>query len=52
MWKYRIFCDFKGVGRRHLGFSKIRHFNAVGANERHHAKFHQNRSKGCRDMAI
>jgi len=23
-----------------------------GANMRHHVKFHQNRSNGCRDMAI
>jgi len=23
-----------------------------GANVRHHAKFHQNRSNGCKDMAI
>jgi len=23
-----------------------------GANMHHHAKFHQNRSNGCRDMAI
>jgi len=23
-----------------------------GANIRHHAKFHQNRPNGCRDMAI
>jgi len=24
----------------------------LGANVRHHAKFHQNQSNGCRDMAM
>ena len=44
------FCDFPDGGCRHVEFSKIRDFNglsAVGANMRHHAKFHQNRSNGC-----
>jgi len=46
---------FKDGGRRHLGFSKIQNFNdasAARANIRHPATFHQNWSKGCRDMAI
>jgi len=45
--KYRDFCDFQDGGRRHLGFSKIRNFNGlspVGADMRHHAKFHQNQT--------
>jgi len=53
--RYRDFCDFPDGGCRHVEFSKIRNFNglsAVGANMRHHAKFHQNRSNGCKDMAI
>ena len=50
-----IFVIFYNGGCCHLEFSKIRNFNglsAVGGNMRHHAKFHQNRSSGCRDMAI
>jgi len=50
-----IFVIFQDGGRRHLEFSKIQNFNgrsAVGANMRHRAKFHQNRSNGCRDIAI
>jgi len=50
-----IFVIFQDGGCRHLEFSKIRNFNdlsAVGANMRHRANFHQNRSNGCRDMAI
>jgi len=38
-----------------LNFQKFKiltTFPLYGANTRHHAKFHQNRSKGCRDMAI
>jgi len=53
--RYRDFCDFQNCGYRHLEFSKIQNFNgrsAVGANVRHLAKFRQNRSNGCRDMAI
>jgi len=54
--RYRDFCNFQDGGRRHLGFSKkIRNFyrrSSLGANMRHRAKFHQNRSHGCRDMAI
>jgi len=49
------FCDFQDGGCRNLEFSKIRNFNglsAVGGKMRHHAKFHQNRSNGCRYMAI
>jgi len=40
---------------RHLEFSKIQNFNglsAIGANVRHHAKFHQNGSNGCNDMTL
>jgi len=40
--RYRDFCDFQHGGRRHVGFSNICQC----------AKFHQNRSYGCRDMAI
>ena len=51
-----FFCDFEDGGCRHLEFSKIRNFNspsAVGGQYvRHYAKFHQNRSNGCKDMAI
>jgi len=50
-----IFVIFQDGGRRHLGFSKIRNFNGlslVGDNMHHLAKFHQNRSIGCGDMAI
>jgi len=50
-----IFSDFQDGGRRHLGFSKIPNFNglsAVRGSLRHRAKFHQNRSNGCRYMAI
>jgi len=53
--RYRDFCDFQDGGCRHLKFSKIQNFNGlsvVGANVRHYAKFHQNRSNGCKDMAI
>jgi len=50
-----IFCDFQDGGRCHFGLSKIRNFNissAVGANMCHRAKFYQNWSNSCRDMAI
>jgi len=38
-----------------LNFQKLEilmTFPLQGANVRHHAKFHQNWSNGCRDMAI
>ena len=41
--------------RRHLGFWKIGNFNDLplyGSNLRQNAKFHENRSNGCWDMAI
>jgi len=50
--RYRDFCEFPDSGCRHVEFSKIRNSNglsAVGANMRHNAKFHQNRSNGCKD---
>jgi len=50
-----IFVIFQDGGRRHFEFLKIQNFNnfsAVWANMRHRAKFHQNRSNGCRDMVI
>ena len=46
-----IFVIFQDGGRRHLGFSKIQNFNSwssASCNMRHRAKFHQDRSKGCR----
>jgi len=52
MRRYRDFYDFQDGGSRHLEFSKIWNFNdqsAVGANVRHRATFHQNRSHSCRD---
>ena len=50
-----IFVIFNMAAGAILNFFKIRNFNgisAVGDNMRHHAKFHQNRSNDCRDMAI
>ena len=50
-----IFVTFQDGGRRNLKFSKILNFkrwSAVRSNMRHLAKFHQNRSNGCIDMAI
>jgi len=55
------YCDiaicvvFQDNDSRHLLFEKNRNFNGVspvGANLRHCAKFHQNWSNGCGDMAI
>jgi len=28
LWRYHDFCDFQDGGRRYIGFSKIRNFNA------------------------
>jgi len=50
-----IFVIFQDGGRRHFGFSKIQNFNnrsAVRGNIRHCTKSYQNRSYGCRDIAI
>ena len=50
-----IFVIFQDGGRRHFEFSEIRNFNgrsAAGANMRHCTKSYQNRSNGCRDIAI
>jgi len=50
-----FFCNFQDGGCHHLEFSKIQNFNArsaVGGQYGHRAKFHQNRSNGCRDMTI
>jgi len=52
---YRDICDFQDGGRRHLRFSKIRNLTVIPlyvASMRHHSKFRQNASNGCRDMAI
>jgi len=49
-----IFVVFQDGGRRHLVFTKfeILTIGLYGANLRHHAKCHQNRSNGRGDMAI
>ena len=49
---YRDFCDFQDGGRRHLGYSKIRNVNCLSSVGGHRAKFRQNLSNGCGDMAI
>jgi len=44
-----IFVIFRDGGRHHLGFSKIQNMTVdpvQGANLRHRAKFHQDRSNG------
>jgi len=44
-----IFVIFRDGGRHHLGFSKIKNMTVdpvQGANLRHRAKFHQDRSNG------
>jgi len=46
-----IFVIFKMAAAAILDFQKIQNFNR-GAIVRQHAKFHQNRSNGCRYMAI
>ena len=50
-----IFVIFKMAATAILDFQKFKILTVdplPGANMRHHAKFHQNRSNGCRDMAI
>jgi len=50
-----IFVSFQDGGRRHLGFQQFKILTIEplpGANIRHRAKFHQNRSNGSRDIAI
>jgi len=50
-----IFVIFNMVAAAILNFQKfeiLMVFPVYGANMRHHAKFHQNRSNGCRDMAV
>ena len=51
---------FKMAALRHLGFLKVQNFNIRYGSEhqranklvRHRAKFRDNRSNSCRDMAI
>jgi len=52
-----LFVIFKMAAAAIIGFLKIRNFNSRsavgrGAHVGHRVKFHQNQSKGCRDMAI
>jgi len=50
-----IFVIFKMAAAAILNFQKFEILTVdplYGANMRHRAKFHQNRSSGCRDMAI
>jgi len=50
-----IFVIFKMAAAAILNFQKFKILTIdalYGANVRHHAKFYQNRSNGCRDMAI
>ena len=50
-----IFVIFQTAAAAILNFQKfeiLMVFPVLGANVRHHAKFHQNRSNGCRDMAV
>jgi len=50
-----IFVIFKTAAAVILDFKKFEILTVgplQGANERHRAKFHQNRLKGCRDIAI
>ena len=50
-----IFVIFKMAAAAILNFQKFKILTVdtlYGANVRHHAKFHQNRSNGCRDIAI
>ena len=50
-----IFVIFKMAAAAILNFQKFKILTVdplYEANVRHRAKFHQNRSNGCRDMAI
>ena len=50
-----IFVIFKMAAAAILNFQKFEILTVdllYGANMRHRAKFHQNRSNGCRHMAI
>jgi len=50
-----IFVIFKMAAAAILNFQKFKILTVdplYGANMRHRAKFHQNRSNGCRDIAI
>jgi len=50
-----IFVIFKMAAAAILNFQKFKILAVdplYGANVRHRATFHQNRSNGCRDMAI
>jgi len=50
-----IFVIFKMVATAVSDFQKFKILTVcqlLGANTRHRAKFHQNRSNGCRDIAI
>ena len=50
-----IFVIFKMAAAAILNFQKFKILTVdplYGANVRHRAKFHQNRSNGCRYMAI
>jgi len=50
-----IFVIFQMAAAAILNFQKFKILTVdllYGANVRHRGKFHQNRSNGCRDMAI